>query len=76
MFDNDTAGKESMMKKLKKGKRVFMWSKFITENNLNIYKKKIKDLNDLVMVSWESKSKCLTKVNSYFTDSRLDAYYI
>ena len=65
-----------MLEKLKRGKRVFMWSKFIEENNLNIYKKKIKDLNDLVMVSWESKSKCLHSVNSYFTDSRLDAYYL
>jgi hypothetical protein len=76
MFDNDEPGKKKMLEKLKRGKRVFMWSKFIKENNLNIYKKKIKDLNDLVMVSWESKSKCLNKVNNYFTDSRLDAYYL
>jgi len=76
MFDNDDPGKKKMLEKLKRGKRVFMWSKFIEENNLNIYKKKIKDLNDLVMVSWESKSKCLHSVNSYFTDSRLDAYYL
>jgi len=76
MFDNDEPGKKKMLEKLKKNKRVFMWSKFIAETNMNIYKKKIKDLNDLVMVSWESKSNCLSKVNNYFTDSRLDAYYI
>lgn len=76
MFDNDEPGKNSMLKKLKKGKRVFMWSKFLKETNMNIYKNKIKDLNDLVMVSWENKSKCLTNVNKYFTDSQLDAYYL
>jgi len=76
MFDNDDPGKKKMLEKLRRGKRVFMWSKFIEENNMNIYKKKIKDLNDLVMVSWECKSNCLSKVNDYFTDSRLDAYYL
>ena len=76
MFDNDDPGKKKMLEKLKRGKRVFMWSKFMTETNMNIYKKKIKDLNDLVMVSWECKSNCLSKVNNYFTDSRLDAYYL
>lgn len=76
MFDNDDPGKMSMLKKLKKGKRVFMWTKFLKETNMNIYKNKIKDLNDLVMSSWENKNKCLTKVNEYFTDSQFDAYYI
>ena len=76
MFDNDEVGKKKMIEKLKKGKRVFMWSRFIKENNMNIYNNQIKDLNDLVISSWKNKNKCLTKVNNYFTDSQLDVYYL
>ena len=76
MFDNDEVGKKKMIEKLKKGKRVFMWSRFIKENKMNIYNSQIKDLNDLVISSWEHKNKCLTKVNDYFTDSQLDVYYL
>ena len=76
MFDNDEVGKRKMIEKLKKGKRVFMWSRFIKESKMDIYNSTIKDLNDLVISSWKNKNKCLTRVNDYFTDSQLDVYYL
>lgn len=76
MFDNDEAGKGKMLEKLKKGKNVFMWSKFIEEANLDKYPDRIKDLNDLVIASWKNKTKNLGKIINYFTNSKLDAYYL
>lgn len=76
MFDNDETGKKKMMQKLKKGKGVFTWSKFLNENKLDTYSKQIKDLNDLVIVAFQTKSKCLKEVETYFSDSQLDAYYL
>ena len=40
------------------------------------YKEPIKDLNDLVMAAYINKSDCLTKINDYFSNSMLDAYYL
>lgn len=76
MFDNDKAGKDKMMQKLKSGKSVFLWSKFVKDNKLDTYNETIKDLNDLVLVAYKNKSNCLSKINDYFSNSMLDAYYL
>jgi hypothetical protein len=76
MFDNDKAGKTKMIEKLKAGKSVFMWSKFLKDTKMDKYKEPIKDLNDLVMAAYINKSDCLTKINDYFSNSMLDAYYL
>lgn len=77
MFDNDETGKKKMLEKLKKGKAVFMWSKFLDDTKLNIYSDSIKDLNDLVKKCFElRKPEALKRINEYFTDSRLDALYV
>jgi hypothetical protein len=77
MFDNDMTGKVKMIEKLKLGKSVFMWSKFIKETKIDKYTDtKIKDLNDLVLVAYVNKSECLSKINNYFSNSSLDAYYL
>lgn len=76
MFDNDKAGKDKMIQKLKRGKSVFMWQRFIEDNKLDKYHKQIKDLNDLVIASWELKSQCFKQIESYFSTSHLDAYYL
>jgi len=92
MFDNDTTGKKKMMEKLKRGKKIFTWEKFFKETKidtewekylLNIdknerdkYPKQIGDLNDLVIAAWRTKNKCLSNLNDYFSDSKLDAYYL
>jgi len=76
MFDNDETGKQKMIEKLKKGKSVFMWSKFLQDYKLNIYSDDIKDLNDLVLKCFELKSPALKNIGNYFTNSKLDALYL
>lgn len=76
MFDNDKPGKDKMMQKMKRGKSVFTWERFITKNKLDKYPKQIKDLNDLVIAAWQTKSKCLKEIEDYFSNSPLDAYYL
>ena len=76
MFDNDKVGKEKMIEKLKRGKSVFMWSKFLSDYKLNIYTEDIKDMNDLVLKCFELKSPALKNIGNYFTSSKLDALYI
>ena len=74
LFDNDDTGKEKMMQKLKKGRPVFMWSKFLKENKLDTYN--IKDLNELVVKCFELKNPALKTIDQYFTTSKLDLWYI
>ena len=74
LFDNDTTGKKKMTEKLKKGRPVFMWSKFLKENKLDTYN--IKDLNDLVIKCFELKNPALKKIEEYFTTSQLDLWYV
>jgi hypothetical protein len=92
MFDNDDTGKKKMMEKLKRGKKIFTWQRFfndtkitedwdnyllgIDKNERDKYPKQIGDLNDLVIASWLTKNKCLTNLNEYFSDSKLDAYHL
>ena len=74
MFDNDTTGKKKMAEKLKKGRPVFMWSKFLTDFKLDTYN--IKDLNDLVKVCYQQKSDAWKQIEKYFTSSELDLWYV
>jgi len=92
MFDNDDTGKTKMMQKLKRGKKIFMWSKFFDETKLDIkwekylqnidknerdkYPREIGDLNDMVRVAYYLKDKCISNLSKYFSDSQLDAYYL
>ena len=74
MFDNDKTGKAKMIQKLKKGKSVFMWSKFLADNNLDKYN--IKDLNELMLKCFELKSTAHKQLNNYFTSNQLDLWYL
>ena len=75
MFDNDKAGKDAMFSKLKKGKRIFLWSKFLKDNKLDIYN--IKDLNDLVKVCYKyNKPGAFKNIDNYFSDNKLDSLYL
>ena len=92
MFDNDVTGKKKMMEKLRRGRKIFIWEKFLKEtgierdwdnflkntdkNNRDKYPKQIGDLNDLVIAAWLTKNKCLNKLMDYFTNSKLDAYHL
>jgi len=74
MFDNDKTGKKKMAEKLKKGRPVFMWSKFLKENGLDTYN--IKDLNDLILKCFELNIDAHKKIDQYFTSSQLDLWYV
>ena len=74
MFDNDVTGKKKMAEKLKKGRPVFMWLKFLKENGLDTYN--IKDLNDLILKCFELKIDAHKKIDQYFTSSQLDLWYV
>lgn len=92
MFDNDNTGKKKMMQKLKRGKKIFTWDKFLNKTKLDIkwnkflqkmpkekrdkYPKSLKDLNDLVIASYYLKDHSIKTLNDYFTDNRLDAFYL
>lgn len=92
MFDNDKTGKSKMVEKLKRGRKIFVWNKFLTDtgierewenylknidkNERDKYPKQIGDLNDLVIAAWLTKNKCLSKLKNYFTDSKLDVYHL
>ena len=92
MFDNDKTGKEKMMQKLRRNKEIFMWGKFFSETKLDIkwekyldnmdkknrdkYPKEIGDLNDLVRVAYYLKDGCIKHLPKYFSNSKLDAYFL
>ena len=92
MFDNDETGKKKMMEKLKRGKKIFMWGKFFDETKLDMkwekhlknidksemdkYPKEIGDLNDLIRVAYYLKDDCISNLSKYFSNSKLDAYYL
>jgi hypothetical protein len=74
MFDNDATGKKKMAEKLKRGRPVFMWTKFLKENKLDTYN--IKDLNDLILKCFELKIDAHKKIDNYFTSNQLDLWYV
>lgn len=92
MFDNDETGKKKMMEKLRNGKKIFTWDKFLTETKINKdwdkfmkalpkenrdkYPKTIGDLNDLVIASYYTKNPAIKLISKYFSDSQLDAFYL
>jgi hypothetical protein len=74
-LDNDLEGKKKMMEKIKAGKRVFMWRKYIEDHRLQRHT--IKDLNDLVKVAFNNnKPELLNKLNLYFSDNNKDIIYV
>ena len=76
MLDNDSAGLKKTIEKLKKGKTVFMWSKYIKDKKLDKYNN-IKDLNDLIKVCYNNQIKLnLSELNNYFTNNKLDLLYV
>jgi hypothetical protein len=92
MFDNDETGKKKMMEKLRRGKKIFMWQKFFEETQMDIkyekflksidkderdkYPKQLGDLNDLVRGAYILKDDSIKKIDQYFSNSKLDAYYL
>ena len=73
-YDNDMAGKSQAIEKIKNNQNVFLWSKFI--NDLELTKYKIKDLNDLVNLSFKHNQNYMNNIKNYFSNNRYDLFYI
>ena len=73
ILDNDESGKSTALKLLNKGYHVFMWSKYLKDNDL-IYGK-IKDINDLYIAMDRQNRFEYVELRKYFTNDRLDKVY-
>lgn len=73
MFDSDKPGINYAIEKLKEGSPVFMWEKFLKENNIP-YKQKW-DWNDIILYARKNGFK-IPKLSGYFTDNKLDMFYL
>ncbi len=75
MLDNDKAGLNKTIEKLKLGKKVFMWTKFLKDKKMDKYN--IKDLNDLIKIAYQNGIKIsLSSLEDYFTNNKLDLRYV
>ena len=74
-YDNDQTGREWSIKRISDGKSVFLWRRYIEENELILFAHKIKDLNDLLIFIKRNKKPC-KKFIDYFSDSKYDSIWI
>lgn len=75
IFDNDIQGKQKMLQYISKFNcHCFEWNKFLKEHFL--INEKIKDINDLVVLSFKNKIDYLYNINDYFTQTKLDSIYM
>lgn len=74
-YDNDTTGREYSIIRINEGKSVFLWKKYLDENELSHLSSKIKDLNDLLIYIRRAGRK-FGKFVDYFSDSKYDAVWI
>ena len=69
LYDNDKAGKNMALKKLKNHKQIFLWGQYM---NMINSKEKIKDINDLQKKNLFN----LEKIEKCFSDDEFDAILI
>lgn len=74
-YDNDETGKDWSMKRLEQGLPVFLWRKYVQDNELAALETKIKDLNDLLIEAGRRQLK-LKKFIEYFSSDKHDLYWI
>lgn len=74
-YDNDPTGKEWSMRRIAEGKSVFLWRKYVQENELVLHEHKIKDLNDLLIFIRKSKRSCKRFVD-YFSTDKYDMVFV
>lgn len=70
LLDYDEPGQKKTMELLKEGQYVFLWKKFLQDNNIRMNKSKI-DWNDTI-VHCVMNNKTLTGLSNYFTNNRYD----
>jgi hypothetical protein len=73
LYDNDIAGLTATKEKLKLGKSVFMWSKFI-EDHPEV--KDAKDINEAYIMLNVTEKFTFGDLNKYFTNHYLDLVYL
>ena len=79
-LDNDEPGILKSIEKIKKGSRIFLWRKYLSETKLNKYK--IKDLNDLVLrinkldIDDINKKNLFKKIEDYFSQDARDIIWL
>lgn len=74
-YDNDDTGRKYSIKKIAEGKSVFLWKKYLQDNELLGYVSKIKDLNDLLIFMRKNPKK-YTKFADYFSDDKYDMIFV
>lgn len=74
LLDYDEPGRKRSLELLQSGHQVFMWSKFLNENSIEIRKKKV-DWND-VMVYCARTRKRLRNISQYFTSDKYDIIHL
>lgn len=74
-YDNDITGKDWAMRRLEAGSSVFLWRKYIQDNELGAYESKIKDLNDL-LIEHKRKGLKLKHFADYFSQDKYDLVWI
>ena len=74
-YDNDATGRDWSIRRLTAGSSVFLWRKYLEENELFEHQAKIKDLNDLLIYIKRSGKKC-KKFADYFSSDKYDMMYI
>lgn len=73
-FDNDSAGYKKMKQKIEKGKKVFLWKKFLDDHELWDYE--IKDWADIIQVSVKLNKPLYRDAENYFSNETLDLIYV
>ena len=70
-YDNDATGKEHSVREICESKSVFLWKKYLQDNELSQFSYKIKDLNDLRLFMKQNPRK-YKKFVDYFSDCKYD----
>ena len=73
LMDNDRAGNSKSRELLKTGHKVFLWSKFAGENNLD---ENLKDMNDYVVSRKVTVPLTFNFLSKYFSDSQFSMVYL
>jgi hypothetical protein len=75
IYDNDETGKEYALRRIKEGHSVFLWRKYLYDNNLLKNENHLKDLTDLLVFIKKNNKKC-TKFIDYFSNDKYDIVWI
>lgn len=74
MYDYDEPGTEKSIEMAKKGEKVFLWKKYISDSHINTQGKKL-DWTDVIKIK-RAKGEEVLDPRNYFTESKYDLYYI